>query len=556
MKFENTVMIDGQGYNWTTEKGSYIGQTQPDETTTTGHTGNGYAKIKLIEKVNAGGFDYTGAEQTFTAPASGYYKLEAWGAQGGWNGGYGGYSSGKIFLNKGDVLYVNVGGAGQGDGTHQTVAGGYNGGGDAIADEDGNTRQGSGGGATHIAKKSGLLSQLESYKGTLSSGEDYYVSDDIIIVAGGGGGRSNNAALWSGLAGGNGGGYIGGDGESVVYYSYTFQGFGGTQTIGGVNSGDVSNYNEGSFGKGASGAVAGGGGGFFGGGNAYYSGGGGSGYIANSSLTDKHMTCYNCATSSDTSTKTISNTNVSETPIADYSKMGNGYAKITFISSDSHISDNLLLYYDGKNHGTSDSTWKDLSNSNNDGEIVGGATFNSESLVLDGSNDGISLDNKLKDLLKDDFTIQTTLLMAGNDSRDIIIGNYSSSNSYYATNIERGSSSSNTNKLKNRFYFNGGDNDYLTDNIFEFNKKINLAYVFEKSNKKFSVYYNGVLVGTNTYNYYTDSFDYNNVFIGRDGRTGETSLKGNIYSFSIYNNSLSSKEIQNNYDYDRIRYDY
>ena len=28
-------------------------------------------------------FDYTGDEQTFTAPISGTYKLEIWGAQGG-----------------------------------------------------------------------------------------------------------------------------------------------------------------------------------------------------------------------------------------------------------------------------------------------------------------------------------------------------------------------------------------------------------------------------------------------------------------------------------------
>ena len=47
-KFTNTIMIDGAGYNWTTVKGSYVGQIQPDGTTTTGHSGNGYARITLI----------------------------------------------------------------------------------------------------------------------------------------------------------------------------------------------------------------------------------------------------------------------------------------------------------------------------------------------------------------------------------------------------------------------------------------------------------------------------------------------------------------------------
>ena len=45
---------------------------------------------------NTWNFDYTGGEQTFTAPVSGTYKLETWGAQGGsanetYYGGYGGY---------------------------------------------------------------------------------------------------------------------------------------------------------------------------------------------------------------------------------------------------------------------------------------------------------------------------------------------------------------------------------------------------------------------------------------------------------------------------------
>lgn len=49
-KFSDTVMIDGAGYNWTTEKGRYVGQIQPDGTVTVGHKGNGYAKITLISR--------------------------------------------------------------------------------------------------------------------------------------------------------------------------------------------------------------------------------------------------------------------------------------------------------------------------------------------------------------------------------------------------------------------------------------------------------------------------------------------------------------------------
>ena len=43
------------------------------------------------------------------------------------------------------------------------------------------------------------------------------------------------------------------------------------------------------------------------------------------------MYCYNCAESNDESTKTISTTNVSNNPIPNYAKIGNGYAKITYL---------------------------------------------------------------------------------------------------------------------------------------------------------------------------------------------------------------------------------
>lgn len=59
-------------------------------------------------------FDYTGSIQTFTAPATGIYRIETWGAQGGSvdgaEGGYGGYSVVEVELQKDEVLYINVGG--------------------------------------------------------------------------------------------------------------------------------------------------------------------------------------------------------------------------------------------------------------------------------------------------------------------------------------------------------------------------------------------------------------------------------------------------------------
>lgn len=81
-------------------------------------------------------FAYTGNYQTYTVPATGTYKLEVWGAQGGYRssstyGGKGGYSVGTVTLTKNTKIYIYVGGQG---GTSSTLysgirAGGYNGGG-------------------------------------------------------------------------------------------------------------------------------------------------------------------------------------------------------------------------------------------------------------------------------------------------------------------------------------------------------------------------------------------------------------------------------------------
>ena len=65
-------------------------------------------------------FAYTGSIQTFTAPRTGIYQLETWGAQGGnaedtennlvARGGYGAYAKGEVFLAQGETIYINVGG--------------------------------------------------------------------------------------------------------------------------------------------------------------------------------------------------------------------------------------------------------------------------------------------------------------------------------------------------------------------------------------------------------------------------------------------------------------
>lgn len=195
-------------------------------------------------------FNYTGAKQTYVAPADATYILEVWGAQGTSKnaaGGLGGYSKGEIKLKKGDTLNLYVGGC------SGTSAGGWNGGGSTGGSAGG------GGGGTDIRLGGDALT-------------------DRIIVAGGGGGAQAGY-------GGAGGGLVGGDGQDKL----GDPGLGGTQTLGGKGGGNQGVLGQGGNGvSGSDGCYGGaGGGGYYGGGGASSDhslvddsgGGGGSGYI-------------------------------------------------------------------------------------------------------------------------------------------------------------------------------------------------------------------------------------------------------------------------------------
>lgn len=275
-------------------------------------------------------FNYTGNVQSITL-MPGEYKLEACGANGGKSdhgiaGGKGGYISGTIKFYTKVTLFIVCGEAGG------KVAGGYNGGG------NGSTKQSdsaAGGGCTHIAMRSGILSSLQNFK------------SDVLIV-GGGGGASGCSNTYGG-----GGGYPTGTNAQDSNSSYGGPGGPGTQYDGGKAG---TNSQKGTFGQGGHTGLTqtwpggGGGGGWYGGGGGgNMSGGGGAGgggssyaapltnisYINNYhtgngyaiitciSLLSVHITCKNCST--DTEYLGLKDTLVSIR--ADYTKDFNGVLK-------------------------------------------------------------------------------------------------------------------------------------------------------------------------------------------------------------------------------------
>ena len=331
--------------------------TSPTGSSETGHSGNGYCRITVIECSNTAlyvrinnsmkkatafyfklnnnkmygvgsanyngsvmNFDYTGSVQTATL-APGTYKLECWGAQGGNGssngnsninavGGLGGYSVGTITLSKTQKVYIYSGGKGQtksNTGSYSTVNGGFNGGGSNYTCGSG----GSGGGGSDIR-----------------IGTDSLYAR--VIVAGGGSGTG-----WT-IKGAAGGGILGLSNYNSSYNS--------TQTAGGIAY--TSAYNimptAGTFGIGGNGSGSseggsGGGGGWYGGGGAGYTGGssGGSGYVYTSVTASNYPSgCLLNSTYYLSNAQTIAGNQSFPSPTgsSETGHSGNGHVKITKLS--------------------------------------------------------------------------------------------------------------------------------------------------------------------------------------------------------------------------------
>ena len=301
---------------WITDGKHYIdGLTDPsDQNQVTGSFSTEFPESCGVDAIGGGtggdltvaDFDFTGGEQEFLVLKDGVYSLEAWGAQGGttnaqYPGGYGAYAYAEVNLKKGDKLYVNVGEQGGvkcDDVNSPDCKHAYNGG-----FKPGTINSG-GGGATHIATKSGQI--FENLPLTV-----------FYIVAGGGGGGVGSDG-WS-LVTKNAGAYC--NYYSVYQDRWTCQG--GRY---GANNPNVGNY--------------------YGAGGGIYSvsdrtdmngwfAPGGLSYAHNPKNHNASLYCYNCKVRDDqeANDKSYLTTEVSEEPVSQAAKIGNGFARIKYIGT-------------------------------------------------------------------------------------------------------------------------------------------------------------------------------------------------------------------------------
>ena len=224
-------------------------------------------------------FDTTNDYYLWSAPTTGTYTFQVWGAQGGsalntngtvaQTGPLGGYSAGNYSLTSGQAVYVYVGGQGTGGNSVLTaISGGFNGGGRGY-NGDASGRAASGGGGSDIRIGGNAL------------------ANRVIVAGGGGGGKFFTG--YGTQRGSHGGGTSGVDGNtSGAADGNIMNGRGGTQSAGGARGQNGGSASAGSLGIGGDGVASlhqygssGGGGGYFGGGGAGVgaSPGGGSGYV-------------------------------------------------------------------------------------------------------------------------------------------------------------------------------------------------------------------------------------------------------------------------------------
>ena len=169
-------------------------------------------------------------------------------------------------------------------------------------------------------------------------------------------------------------------------------------------------------------------------------------------------------------------------------------------------------------------------------------------MVFDGTNTGVYLDDKLKNLFKTSNTIEVRIKFS-EAGRDVIFGNYSEASEN--VNYEKQAGAGNIRS----YVLYGTLLDYSHQYSLSTNQDMTLTFVFNKENSKIDVYVNGVFHSSAIDNVISKfNADYLGAYIGRDGRTGETVLKGKVYSFRTYTRILTASEILNNYQTDISRF--
>ena len=210
------------------------------------------------------------------------------------------------------------------------------------------------------------------------------------------------------------------------------------------------------------------------------------------------------------------------------------------------ITDGLVLYLDATNPKSivsGSTTWNDLTTNFNNGTLVNGPTYsltNSGNIVFDGTDDNIQLGNASKFISGSSITVDTWVKtnVTGSYKKIFFTGNQGT-------------------QTINGVYLSIGPSPFQTFFGVKTTTAVTAAYTTN--------------ISTNTYTNLTGTYDGTNVYLFVNGvlvaqqpQTGNINSSGiarisgydnntenwdgNIASFKIYNRTLSTLEIQQNYN--------
>ena len=222
------------------------------------------------------------------------------------------------------------------------------------------------------------------------------------------------------------------------------------------------------------------------------------------------------------------------------------------------VTDGLVLYLDAantKSYPGSGITWTDLSRSGNSSELKG-PTFNSGnggSIVFDGTNDYVEIQNQIQFDQTDPFTL-SSWVKSSNVSNELIINNENILYTGYRlninvnANIEIGLRNSISDDIAietlNRIYANTW---YHIVGTYDGTRNVS----------GMKIYINGVEEDTNTISNTLTSSTLSNqqTLLGiRRLSPPPDPLRGNIANVQIYNRALSTIEITQNYNATKTRF--
>ena len=223
------------------------------------------------------------------------------------------------------------------------------------------------------------------------------------------------------------------------------------------------------------------------------------------------------------------------------------------------VTDGLVLYLDAantKSYPGNGITWTDLSRSGNSGTLVNGPTFNSGnggSIVFDGTNDYVEIQNQIQFDQTDPFTL-SSWVNSPNVSNELIINNENILYTGYRlninvnANIEIGLRSSISDDIA-----------IETLNSINANTWYHIVGTYDGTSNVsgMKIYINGVEEDTNTISNTLTSSTLSNqrTLLGiRRLSPPPNPLRGNIANVQIYNRALSTIEITQNYNATRTRF--